>query len=129
MHQQSALPSPSASASNQQPSYPSASAPSQLQTSSVFGDPGATAAASAVPRHYYGNSYYTQAQGNYQGSSSGDVNHPYSDLSSIQDTGGLAPSQTQGYSSQYLPNGGIYPHEPGEVPGGYPAYGLADQKF
>lgn len=128
IHQQSALPSPSPSVSNQQPSYPTASAPSQQQSSTVFGDPGATAAASAVPRQYYTNSYYTQAQGQYQGQATGD-SHPYPDLSSIPDTSGLSTGQNPGYGTGYLPSGSIYSAEPGEVQGGYPAYGIADQKF
>jgi len=129
MHQQSALPSPTSSVSNQQPSYPTATAPSQQQSSSVFGDPGATAAASSVPRQYYSNSYYTQAQGHYQGQPAGDVNHPYPDLSSIPDTTALAPGHNPAYNPSYLQSGGMYPTEPSEVQGGYSAYGMADQKF
>lgn len=126
MHQQSALPSPSASVSNQQPSYPTTSAPPQQQASSVFGDPGATASASTIPRQYY-NSFMAQGQANYQGQPSGDVNSQYPDLSSIQDTS-LTSGQMSGYPSGYSQAGGIYSAEPGDLQGGY-AYGMADQKF
>lgn len=129
MHQQSALPSPSTSVSNQQASYPAASASSQQQTSSVFGDPGATAAASSVPRQYYNNAYYSQAQGQYQGQAPGDVNHPYPDLGSIPDASALSSGHNQAYHPHYLQSAGLYPAEPGDVQGGFPAYGMTDQKF
>ncbi|CZT24308.1 uncharacterized protein RCC_10029 [Ramularia collo-cygni] len=126
IHQQSALPSPTSTGSNQQPAYPTSAAVSQQQT---FGDPGATAAASAVPRQYYNNSYYTQTQGQYPGQAQGDVGPSYPDLSSISDGAALSSGHNLGYSTGYLPTGGIYPAEPGDVPGGFPAYGAADQKF
>jgi hypothetical protein len=127
--QQSALPSPSSSGSNQQPSYPAVAG--QQQQPSLFGDPGS--AASAIPRQYYNNSYQYQSQGQYQNQSSGEAQSAYPDLqmpgSSIPDSGGLASAQNQSYNSGYMQSNGIYASEAGEAPAPYPYMGEGHHKF
>ncbi|KJY00534.1 developmental regulator like protein [Zymoseptoria brevis] len=117
--QQTALPSPSSSGSNQQPSYPAVAG--QQQQPSLFGDPGS--AASAIPRQYYNNSYQYQAQGQYQNQIA-ESQSTYPDLqmpgSSIPDSGGLASAHNQAYSSGYIQsNGSLYASETGEAPAPY----------
>lgn len=129
MHQQSALPSPTPSISNQQqPSYPSAT--TQQQSSSLFGDPGA---AGSIPRHYYSNSYQYPPQGQYQSPHSGDVQHAYPDLqvpgTSISDNNALASTHSQGYNQGYLQSSGIYSTEANEVSGAYAYMSDTPQKF
>lgn len=117
-HQQSSLPSPTPSVSNQQqPSYPAVT--SQHSPPGAFGESGSTP--SAIPRQYYNNSnsYHYQAAGQYQSQNSGDLQNAYSDLhipgSTLPDTAGLASGQAPGYSQNYLGSGSIYSAEPHDV--------------
>lgn len=115
-HQQSSLPSPTPSVSNQQqPSYPAVT--SHQSPSGSFGESGS--APSAIPRQYYNNSYHYQAAGQYPGHHSGDIHHAYPDLqiagSSLPDTAGLASAQAPGYSQGYLGSTAIYSAEPHDV--------------
>jgi hypothetical protein len=125
--QQTAIHSPTSSASNQPPSYPAVAG--QQQPATNFGEPGS--AANAVPRQYYGNSYQYQNQGQHQNQTSGEPQSAYPDLqmpgNSIPDSGGLSSAQNQAYNAGYLQSNNIYQNDTGDGPAQSPYY-MGDHK-